>query len=162
MRVFVSYDTRDESFATDLRKRLGELGMKVWNPADELYPGSNWLLETGKALERADAVVFLLSSKFSRSKWTQFEMQYVLTRPLLADRVFPVILDSRARVPWSMRRFSIHAEEHDAAKVAGTIGERLKKSAPLRLTTSRRVRSSAKSVSQSVHRASAAKVARTR
>jgi len=128
MRVFLSYDSRDEKFAEELRQQLGKLGMNVWNPADELYPGDNWLLETGKALERADAVVFLLSPAYSRSKWTRFELQYVLTQKHLAFRVVPVVLGKQARVPWSMRAFSIRPEKQDAAEVAKTIAERLKKS----------------------------------
>jgi hypothetical protein len=140
MHVFVSHDSHDDAFAEELRQNLTKLGLKVWNPSVELFPGSNWLLETGRALERADAVVFVVSPHSARSRWSHFEMQYALTRKRLQDRVIPVVLGQRAHVPWIMRGFSISGVNRDASEIAQTIATRLMKKPGL----SREARSSRK------------------
>jgi len=111
MHVFVSYDSHDEAFADELRKNLKKLGIRVWNPTVELLPGSNWLLETGRALERADAIVFLVSSHSARSRWTRYEMQYALTQRRFEDRVIPVVLGCTRSVD--------HARLHDFRRRVG-------------------------------------------
>jgi len=133
MRIFLSYNDRDEQFASELRAELGRLGVNVWNPSDELFPGSNWLLETGRALERADGIVMLLSSN-TRSRWSQFEMEYVLTQRRYERRVIPVLLKKTARIPWILRQFVINGTSGDAAKVAREIAQVLlpKKSAQVK------------------------------
>src|SRR5258706_15733417 len=67
MKVYISHGDRNQKFADALRDRLTALGLDVWNPKRELYPGSNWMLEAGRALERADGVVFLFSPDVAHS-----------------------------------------------------------------------------------------------
>jgi hypothetical protein len=122
MRIFLSYEERDERFADALRSQLDDLGVNVWNPSDELFPGSNWLLETGRALERADGIVMLLSSN-TRSRWSQLEMEYVLTQRRYKRRVIPVLLKKTARIPWILRQFAIDGTSGDAAKTAQKIAQ---------------------------------------
>jgi len=117
MQLFLSYNERDKAFAQALRVKLGDLGVRVWDP-NELLPGSNWLLETGRALERADGIVFLISSKAERSRWTQLEMEYALTNRRYKDRVVPVLLEKNVSGPWVLRNVAVAASDKDASKVA--------------------------------------------
>jgi hypothetical protein len=76
MRVYLSYDLSDREFVAQVRERLIAGGVDVWNPETKLQPGSNWLKETGRALERADAIVFILSRRALRSPYMQKEIDY--------------------------------------------------------------------------------------
>lgn len=125
MHVFLSYDSHDEAFANILRRKLEDLGVNVWNPATELLPGSNWLLETGKALERAKAVIFLVTPHSVSSKLWRHEVQYALSHIRFKDRVFPISIGQGHDVPWAIRPMTIPAKKEDASKIAKTIAERL-------------------------------------
>lgn len=126
MHVFLSYDSHDEGFAELLRRKLDDLGVEVWNPATELLPGSNWLLETGKALERAKAVIFLVTPHSVSSKLWRYEVQYALGHGRFENRVFPISIGRVQDVPWAIRSITIPAGKEDAPKIAETIAERLK------------------------------------
>jgi len=80
MRVFLSYGQHDEPFALSLLDNLTQRGIDVWNPRLQLMPGSNWLLETGLALEKADGVVFLFSKESAQSPWSRKEVEYLITQ----------------------------------------------------------------------------------
>lgn len=126
MHVFLSYDSHDEAFAEGLRRKLEELGVNVWNPAIEILPGSNWLLETGRALERANAVIFLVTAHSVKSKLWRHEVQYALGHIRFEDRVFPISIGRVYDVPWAIRPITMPAGKRDAPKIAETIAERLK------------------------------------
>ncbi len=69
----------DLEFASALRAELVKRGFEVWNPERDLAPGGNWLKESGRALERADGIVFLLSDRALESPAIQKEIDYALT-----------------------------------------------------------------------------------
>src|SRR2546423_848822 len=87
MEVFLSYSWEDRHFADALRDRLNFAGLKVWDPDRHLLPGSNWLIETGLALQRADSVVFLISEDSLRSPWTVKEVEYAIGNRKLEGKV---------------------------------------------------------------------------
>ena len=126
MHVFLSYDSHDEAFASVLRRKLDDLGVEVWNPATEVLPGSNWLLETGKALEEATAVIFLVSRHSVNSKWWRQEVQFALGHGPFENRVFPISIGRVPYVPWALRSITIRAGKDDASTIAETIAKRLK------------------------------------
>lgn len=106
MRVYLSYNHSDADFAAAVRESLIAGGIDVWNPETKLTPGSNWLKETGRALERADAIVFILSKRALRSPFLQKEIDYALTTKRFANRVYSVATDD-ARVPWILRDLGV-------------------------------------------------------
>jgi hypothetical protein len=125
MKVFLSYSSSDEKFARELRQRLTELGLQVWDPDAELPRASNWLLETGRALERADSLVFVFSDEATRSQ-ARREVEYAITRPKFEGRVVSVRLSPRAEVPWILETMPvIDAKPRDARSAARKVASAL-------------------------------------
>jgi hypothetical protein len=104
MRVFISYDRRDREAGLELAKRLREEGLDAWIDASELYPGDNWSLKTGEALQSSDAMVVLMSPEAAKSETVQREVQYALGSERFKDRLIPVILTPTPEIPWILRR----------------------------------------------------------
>lgn len=123
MRLFLSYDSRDSPFAEELLPRLLAQKLEVWDPARELYTGSNWLLEAGRAFERADAVIFLISEHSVDTPALRREVQYAISNLRFKDRVVPVILSRGMKnIPWILEKMSvIDATDHDMDRVAKSI-----------------------------------------
>jgi hypothetical protein len=137
MRVFLSYDSRDSQFAEELLPRLLAQKLKVWDPARELYPGSNWLLEAGRAFERADAVIFLISAHSVDTPALRREVQYAISNLRFKDRVVPVILSRDMKnIPWVLEKMSvIDATDHDMDRVAKLVAITLHGLKPNRSST---------------------------
>jgi len=139
MRVFISHSENDSNFADRMRDALTAHGFNVWNPDRELFPGDNWLLKAGRALEKADVVVILLSSDSIDSPFSKREIQYVITQPKFENRVFPVRVGTGVRkIPWFFRHLIIDASPGDAEKTATEIATRLKTRQPRKQTLSPR------------------------
>jgi hypothetical protein len=130
MRLFLSYDSRDSHFAEDLLPRLLAQKLEVWDPARELYPGSNWLLEAGRAFERADAVIFLISEHSVDTPALRHEVQYAITNLRFKDRVVPVVLSRGVKnIPWILKTMNvIDAVDGDMDRVAKSIATAMRRS----------------------------------
>lgn len=130
MRLYLSHVAKDLEFASALRAELVKRGFEVWNPERELAPGSNWLKETGRALERADGIVFLLSDRALESPAIQKEIDYALTTRRFANRVYPVAIGKAdAQIPWILKELGIvratpSNPRETAARIAAAAGER--------------------------------------
>jgi len=137
MRLFLSYDSRDSQFAEELLPRLLAQKLEVWDPARELYPGSNWLLEAGRAFERADAVIFLISEHSVDTPALRREVQYAISNHRFKDRVVPVILSRGMKnIPWILEKMTvIDAVDHDMDRVAKLVATTMRDSKPKRSTT---------------------------
>ena len=96
MRTFLSYDSRDAQIAEQLLPRLVAQKLDVSDPAREIYPGSNWLLETGQALERADGIRFFdLGEQRGIRARCCIEVEYAISNLRFKDRVVPIMLSRR-------------------------------------------------------------------
>jgi TIR domain len=51
MKVFLSYSQEDSELAKALADRLANAGFNLWDPAEALFPGDNWALRIGQALQ---------------------------------------------------------------------------------------------------------------
>jgi hypothetical protein len=127
MDVFLSYNWQDREFAHALRERLNASGLKVWDPERQLLPGSNWLIETGRALERADSVVFLISNETLRSPWAVKEVEYAVGNQKFEGMVVPVMLSTDVKMPWILNKLKlVDATGRKPDEVADEISRRLK------------------------------------
>jgi hypothetical protein len=108
MRLYLSHVAKDLKFASALRAELVKRGFEVWNPEHDLAPGSNWLKEAGRALERADGIVFLLSDRALDSLFIQKEIDYALTTRRFANRIYPVTIGKgAAQIPWILKELGV-------------------------------------------------------
>ncbi|MBM4036318.1 MAG: toll/interleukin-1 receptor domain-containing protein [Planctomycetes bacterium] len=105
MRVFLSYADKDSDVAAKIAARLTAEGFKVWWNI-EVFPSDNWALETGKALEQANAMVVLLSPDAWALERVHRDIQYALTRKRFYKRLIPVLVRPTKGMPSILRSLS--------------------------------------------------------
>jgi hypothetical protein len=129
MRTFLSYDSRDAQIAEQLLPRLVAQKLDIWDPAREIYPGSNWLLEMGQALERADGIVFLISENSAESVALLHQVEYAISNRRFKDRVVPIMLSRDLKnVPWVLNTMGvIDAADHDMERVAKLVATAMRR-----------------------------------
>ncbi len=116
MEVFISHASADRGLAEELTAELEKAGIKTWNPYRSVMPGDNWPLEVGKALERSDVMVVLLTHHAQESPTVGRDVQYALTSGNYRGRVVPVLVnmptfEAGREVPWVLLRFeTVHVE----------------------------------------------------
>lgn len=105
MRIFISHAHGDEGIAKQLSQYLKAQGFQVFDPNLELFPGDNWHLETGKALEVSDAMIVLISPEIAHSQWVQGDIiSYALGSERFKGRLIPVEVEPTQDFPWILRR----------------------------------------------------------
>jgi hypothetical protein len=124
MNVFISYSLEDGEFARKLISRLAKAGLEVWDAASQVSPGDNWALETGKALEKSDAMIVLISPASAKSHTVQKEIEYALTSKRFQDRLIPVVVRPTSKFPWILQHMQM--EKGQPAEVSKRILSRLK------------------------------------
>lgn len=110
MQVFISHAVGDRDLAEELAAELDKAEVRAWNPYRSLFPGDNWALEAGKALESSDIMVVLLTHNAQESPTIAQEVQYALTSGNYRGRVVPVLVNMATyqlgrEVPWILLRF---------------------------------------------------------
>ncbi len=109
MNVFISHSQSEKSLAEQLRFALAMNGYEVTNPP--LAAGANWHKEMGRALDRSDAMIVLLTPEAVNSSAVRSEIDYALGNPRFRDRLIPVLV-SPTQVPWILEKLNrpiIHA-----------------------------------------------------
>ena len=107
MKVFLSYSLQDERHARELRERLAAAGLDVWDPNERLFPGDNWALAIGKALEQAQAMVVLLSPDSVSSQNVRREIEYALGSTKYEKRLIPVVVRETRDIPWILKKLPL-------------------------------------------------------
>jgi len=107
MRVFLSYAQSDKEVARNLATHLEEAGHKIWLADDALFPGQNIALEVGKALDKSEAMVVLLSPQALKSDWVRQEIEFALGAPQFRGRLIPVMVKPTADIPWILKKLPI-------------------------------------------------------
>ena len=107
MQVFLSYSSTDRKFARRLATELSNRGYTVWDPEARLFPGDNWHLKIGEALQKSKAMVVLLSPDATKSEWVRREVEYAIGDRNYQQRVFPVLIKPTAgtEFPCAMANF---------------------------------------------------------
>lgn len=101
-QVFLSYSLQDEREAAEIRGELLRHGLNVWWDA-EIPPGKTWAFEVGRALERSDSMVVLVSPQAMGSDLVRRELEHAISHENFRNRVFPVIIRQTAEVPGYFR-----------------------------------------------------------
>jgi hypothetical protein len=131
MRVFISYSNRDGDFVKELASQLSQEGCRVWYADQEVMPGQNWSLAVGKALEKADAMVIVLSPDAVKSPSVLREIEYALGSPKFEGRLIPVEVRRTKRMPWILRQLHVIRASRDPGGTARRIVAQLNKSAAM-------------------------------
>jgi hypothetical protein len=92
--VFLSYARADAGgYAEAIAERLRSDGLRVWRD-QSLATGDSLMDSVRRAMERARAIVILVSPAAARSEWVASETAYALRRQ--SGLVVPVVLDRSA------------------------------------------------------------------
>ena len=126
MKVFLSYAQSDREVARNLATHLEEAGHKVWFADNALFPGQNIALEVGKALEKSEAMVVLLSPQALKSGSVQQEIGFALGAEQFRGRLIPVMVKPTADVPWILKRFPIVKLGKSIVETSHEIGDYIK------------------------------------
>lgn len=107
MQIFISHSQKDQKFAKELSSRLSTAGVTAWLAEERVLPGENLPLEIGKALQRSDAMVVLLSPDAVESPNVRSEIAYALSSPKFEGRVVSVIVKPTKAIPWFLQTLPI-------------------------------------------------------
>lgn len=111
MMIFLSYASQDEELASRLADQLALAGFAVWAADKDISPGENWAAATARALEQADAMVAIITSKALQSQNLSREIQFALTSKQYEHRLVPVLVDYATfepgtDVPWILLKMN--------------------------------------------------------
>src|SRR5712672_76203 len=126
MKVFLCYSQEDSEIAKVLAGRLADAGLDLWDPAETLFPGDNWALRIGEALEKSDAMIALVSPASMKSPSVRQEIEYALGSPRYKGRLLPVIVKPSKDMPWILKRFPAVRIEPDLEEAVRQIVDHIK------------------------------------
>jgi hypothetical protein len=95
MRIFISYSAQDRETAARLVDRLKMDGHDVWIDSLQIQPGDNFQSKIEQGLERADALIVIVSENSFKSPWVQREFAVIALQEISKRerRVIPVRID---------------------------------------------------------------------
>ena len=134
VKVFLSYHEKDRAAAEGLRKGLRAAGLDVLDPILDADPGENHFERAARALEGAQAIVFLVSPESVESPWTRKQLEYAITQLRFEGRVVPVVVRPKKDLPWILRKLETldlkkgpaHTSRRAAELIRRTLSERRK------------------------------------
>ena len=125
MSIFVSYAHEDERWAREFIAELSQKGVEVADAYSNVTPGENLALQAGRALERADAVIVLVSPAAARSPNVRSEIQYALGSERFTDRLIPIIVRPTDKVPWILEHLD-PVKGGSPSEISNRVAKRLK------------------------------------
>ena len=129
MKVFLSYARPDQRVANRLASSLRNAGLTVWDPEREILPGDNWAVKLGRALDRSNAMVVILSPDAIESQAVRKEIEYALASPRFRGRLIPVLARPTRKIPWILKEMPIvQLKQLDTTEVGDRIAGLLKES----------------------------------
>jgi len=99
-KVFLSYARSDRDPAQKIGRQLRNAGFEVWDPDQEILPGSDWTSDLKIALDSAGALVVFISPEGMASRSVSYEIEYALGAKHLRHRLIPVVMRPTKDVPW--------------------------------------------------------------
>lgn len=99
IHFFLSYDRDDIARVNRLGNLIASQGFKLWSDVTGLPPGTtDWQIKIEDAIERADALIAVLSPNAKESRWVRMEAKYA---EMLGKQIIPVLVlgDGRTSVP---------------------------------------------------------------
>lgn len=109
LSVFLCYTREDKQPVRELWNRLTkESWVDVWLDEENLIPGENFRYAIQKAIEKADIVMFFLSSRSAKKEgFIQREFNYALEvayeKPKESIYIIPVIIEQGCEIPYEVR-----------------------------------------------------------
>lgn len=102
-KVFLSYAWPDRALVRGIADQLSEEGFQIWDPEQQILPGSDWTSSLKKALDAAHAVIVFISPEAIQSRSVLHEIEYALGAKHLRGRLIPVVLRPTEEAPWILQ-----------------------------------------------------------
>jgi len=126
--IFISYSHDDEFAAKELWQNLSEFLSIPDRDELNIAPGDRWQDKLHESLDKAKAVVFLISQNSVRNPWVLFELGAAQE---MCKTIIPVLIGSKGvekELPESLQGISyIDAREHGFQKAASEVAHALSK-----------------------------------
>jgi hypothetical protein len=131
MFAFISYGDADREFAAEVSESLRNAAINTWLDARDVEPGANWLRSAARALDRADAMILILSAKTTRATELRKAFEFAITTLRFENRL--ITIERRAphepefRYPWILRDLPFVKESQDPRRAADEVIKFLKR-----------------------------------
>lgn len=106
--VFISHAHQDRAFVRKLTRLLQRHRIKFWFSPKHIVGAQQWHDEIGKALERCDWFLVVLSPNAVKSKWVGHEYFYAFNDDSRqGKKIVPVLYKNCQwkRLSWTLRKF---------------------------------------------------------
>lgn len=115
--IFLSHSSHDRLFADRIGEVLTAHGLPHWYSRRDILGAQQWHDEIGKALERCDWFILILSPASVSSVWVKRELTHVLDERSYDEHI--VVIDYQPAEPkklsWTLRSFQWIDFQHDFA-----------------------------------------------
>lgn len=107
MRVFISYLHADVLVAQKLKNYLVCHDIDVLDDKYSINTGSNLLVSINEAINRSDAVLFLISKDTDKSELAQQEISLAVTNKLNGRdiKLIPIVIEKNANIPFFLKDY---------------------------------------------------------
>jgi len=105
--VFLSHSSKDRAFVERLAAVLKSHGVKYWYSAAHIAGATQWHDEIGRALQRSEWFLLILTPNSVRSDWVKHELLYALNETRYKARIIPLLARSCkfSRLSWTLKEF---------------------------------------------------------
>ncbi|MGA9883983.1 MAG: toll/interleukin-1 receptor domain-containing protein [Candidatus Acidiferrales bacterium] len=105
--VFVSHSAKDRDFVRRLVRVFKEHGIRYWYSAAHISGAKQWHDEIGRALNRCDWFLVVLTPNAVRSQWVKRELLFALNHARYNERIIPVLRKpcKHSRLSWTLPEF---------------------------------------------------------
>lgn len=105
--VFLSHSSKDRDFVVRLARVLKVHKIRYWFSASHISGAKQWHDEIGRALERCDWFLVVLTPNAVRSQWVKRELLFALNEARYNERIIPLLLRpcQYSRLSWTLPEF---------------------------------------------------------
>jgi hypothetical protein len=90
--VFLSHSHHDKRFMLRVADELRRHGVRTWHSDHNIIGAQQWLDEIGKALERCDWFIVILTPAAVESRWVKHELMAALNDVKYDERIVPLLV----------------------------------------------------------------------
>lgn len=107
--VFLSHSDKDKQFVSSLAKVLRRHKIPFWFSKTSLMGAQQWHDEIGKALDRCNWFVVILSPDSVKSEWVKHELMFALRSKRYKGRIVPLMFKpcKYTKLSWTLSAFQL-------------------------------------------------------
>ena len=105
--VFLSHSSKDRRFVAKLAAALKKHGVSYWFSVSHIAGARQWHDEIGRALQRCNWFLVVLTPDSVKSAWVKNELLFALNNERYRERIIPVLLKrcNHKRLSWTISQF---------------------------------------------------------